>query len=759
MPAPVPPTSMSGLPILTFQVAFTGTKAGVTVPCNPNDPSITPNWTNLSDRLLAFHIKRGKQNELNESQAGNNTFTLRNIDGALDPENTASPYYPNVLPFRQYRILLTAGGTTYTISTGFMDDWGQEWELHGTKGITDGQATDAFGLLSMMTLESCLASEMLIDNPIGYWPMSEPSSTPLAQNLAATVAAPMVAGNIGSGGGSITFGSTILTNLVGAGSSNGETGPVQGNTTGVTFTQPSSGNGQRLGAPLNTTYSTSALTYELWIQGYNSTSAFPTIIATAGVTLFIDNSGYPQIIYNNNSGGGTQTSQTTSHKVNDSGLHHLAVVTNAGAGTVSLYVDGMVVYTGSDMWTATIVLSGAAIMNGWSAGYTMTVAHVAFYASALSAARISAHYNAGVNAFPESSSARFNRLLSYGPWTGASTVPAGSSNVLGLTDCAAKSLLQALLDLVKDEQGNTYVSSSGSVVFEPRNNRATQFAPVFYFTDQYTGAANQLTYDESPKVDRDSSNIYNAVVVQRPGGAAYRYLDAASILANFPRGFPDNPTILHLDTDQNTAYAAQFMVSRYKGSYSRVSNLTITPSANPALYPLVASLDIGQRVQFVRTPRDATGGIVTDYFIEQVEHDWDASTGKYQCILELSPAAWSRYELVTAARAPLNAFTIAGATSFVVNVPTDTGGNTPAQNGWTATAITQIGISDGANSEVLSVSSMTYAGQLVTITTTAGAAHAHGSGVIVFEDVGVPGYAYSAYDGGAVLDGTRAVGY
>lgn len=749
--------AMSGLPTLTFQVAFTGTKGGITVSANPNDPSITPNWTDLTNRVVSYNIIRGKQAEMDQSAAADNSLKLRNSDGRFDSDNPNGPYYPYVLPFRAYRLQLTAGGTTYTLATGYVESWDQNWDLHGVRGWVEPVLTDGFGLLSQMNMNSCLESEILLDNPIGYWPMSEPSSTPLAQNMAATVAAPMVPSNIGAGGGSIAFGSTTLTNLVGAGASNGESGPVQGNTTGVTFTQPSAGNGQRLGAPLNTNYSTSALTYELWIQGYNSTSAFPTLIATAGVSLFIDNSGYPQIIYNNNSGGGTQTSQTTSHKVNDSGLHHLAVVTNAGAGTVALFVDGQVAYTGSDMWTATLGLSGAAIMNGWFDAYTMTVAHVAFYTSALSTARIQSHYNAGVNAFPESTSARFARILSYGPWTGPSTIPTGNSNMLGITDCAGKSVLQALQDVVTAEQGNMYVSAAGSVVFENRNHRASQFAATWRLTDNPTNPATDLTYIESPTVYRDPTTLYNTLIVQRPGGASYRVLDAPSILQNFPRAHPDNPIELPLDTDANVAYCAQYILAKYKNVHPRLSTLQIRPSTAPSLYPLVAQLEIGQRVTFVRTPRDATSPINHDFFIEQIEHEWDASSSEYTVTLECSPADWSDFQMLTAARGPLNAGTSIGATSFVVNVPTDGGGNTPQQNGWTPSAITAITIVDGAATETLTVQSMAYAGQLVTITTTTGAAHSHGSGITVAEQFGTA--AYNTVDPAAVLDGAHAAGY
>lgn len=68
---------------------------------------------------------------------------------------------------------------------------------------------------------------------------------------------------------------------------------------------------------------------------------------------------------------------------------------------------------------------------------------------------------------------------------------------------------------------------------------------------------------------------------------------------------------------------------------------------------------------------------------------------------------------------------------------------------------------DGASTEGFFVSSMTYAGQLVTINLTSATTFPHAAGVIVAESTGGSGtlFAYNQFDSVALLDGTHALAY
>ena len=62
-------------------------------------------WTSLLDRARKeVNVRRGRQYELDQVQPGECALTLRNDDGHLAPQNSASPFYPRVTPFRAHRV-------------------------------------------------------------------------------------------------------------------------------------------------------------------------------------------------------------------------------------------------------------------------------------------------------------------------------------------------------------------------------------------------------------------------------------------------------------------------------------------------------------------------------------------------------------------------------------------------------------------------------------------------------------------------------
>jgi hypothetical protein len=107
---------------------------------------VSPSWTDLTSRLTAYSVARGRQMELDEIETGTLTATLRNQDRQLDPRNTASAYYPNVVPIRQGRLQVSAQGLVYDVFRGDVQDWPQDWQ--GLQNFTPIQAFDAFDALA-----------------------------------------------------------------------------------------------------------------------------------------------------------------------------------------------------------------------------------------------------------------------------------------------------------------------------------------------------------------------------------------------------------------------------------------------------------------------------------------------------------------------------------------------------------------------------------------------------------------------------------
>jgi hypothetical protein len=58
----------------------------------------------VSNRVVSLSVRRGRQDALEPVRSGQASVTLRNLDGALDPLNEASPLFPGVEPARTLNI-------------------------------------------------------------------------------------------------------------------------------------------------------------------------------------------------------------------------------------------------------------------------------------------------------------------------------------------------------------------------------------------------------------------------------------------------------------------------------------------------------------------------------------------------------------------------------------------------------------------------------------------------------------------------------
>jgi len=128
-----------------------------------NTPTSTPNpktWVDVTSRTQgSATVTRGRQYEKAQTQTGTGTLTLRNADGAFNPDNTSSQFYPLVLPYRGYRKRaqypatvnrLTASQATAGVTT--YDDFGVSTTLaagvlpaYVSQGASYALSTDGSG--------------------------------------------------------------------------------------------------------------------------------------------------------------------------------------------------------------------------------------------------------------------------------------------------------------------------------------------------------------------------------------------------------------------------------------------------------------------------------------------------------------------------------------------------------------------------------------------------------------------------------------
>ena len=113
-------------------------------------------FADLTDICEAVNITRGRNRELEQFNAGTATVTFDNASRILDPLNTASIYYPFVLP-RSPIVILANGIPIYT---GLVVDWNLDYDL-ANQDMMYARCSDDFTVLANQTLEAFTPSAEL----------------------------------------------------------------------------------------------------------------------------------------------------------------------------------------------------------------------------------------------------------------------------------------------------------------------------------------------------------------------------------------------------------------------------------------------------------------------------------------------------------------------------------------------------------------------------------------------------------------------
>jgi hypothetical protein len=106
-------------------------------------------FVDLTSIVLSINIKRGRNRQLDQFNAGTAQVVFNNNSRILDPLNTSSPYYPFVLP--RSPIIIYANGTP--IYTGFVEDWDLDYQ-NANQGRMFARCVDAFGTLANQQLNA-----------------------------------------------------------------------------------------------------------------------------------------------------------------------------------------------------------------------------------------------------------------------------------------------------------------------------------------------------------------------------------------------------------------------------------------------------------------------------------------------------------------------------------------------------------------------------------------------------------------------------
>jgi hypothetical protein len=106
-------------------------------------------YADLTSLVLSVNIKRGRNRQLDQFNAGTAQVVFNNNSRILDPLNTSSIYYPFVLP--RSPIIIYANGTP--IYTGFVEDWDLDYQ-NANQGRMFARCVDNFGTLANQQLNA-----------------------------------------------------------------------------------------------------------------------------------------------------------------------------------------------------------------------------------------------------------------------------------------------------------------------------------------------------------------------------------------------------------------------------------------------------------------------------------------------------------------------------------------------------------------------------------------------------------------------------
>jgi hypothetical protein len=110
----------------------------------------------LTYLVESVNITRGRSRQLDQFNAGTATIAFDNASQILNPSNTASPYYPFVLPRCPVQIL--ANGVP--IYTGLVTDWNLDYDI-SNQDIMYASCSDQFTVLANQALNAVTPSAEL----------------------------------------------------------------------------------------------------------------------------------------------------------------------------------------------------------------------------------------------------------------------------------------------------------------------------------------------------------------------------------------------------------------------------------------------------------------------------------------------------------------------------------------------------------------------------------------------------------------------
>lgn len=579
-------------------------------------------WTDVSTYVNAeegLDIARGRPDELADVEPSSLALTLDNRDGRFTPENAAGAYYPDVkigVPIRVSAVwVLGGGGTTYRRYTGYVDQWPVSWPERNS-----GRAIVTVGAMSRMArlgrnaeLRSVIEEEVLADSPTAYYTLGDPEGSTVAT---ATVGEPL---SLAGTGTDVTFGTA--------------TGPGTDSLTAATF---AAGKILRVDSadPVLTSADTGRA-LEFWFVSPLAATAqqMMNVASSTGndyIEVVIDSIG--RVLAANGALGLATNGPATS---DDGLLHHVVVreTTAAGVATMRLYIDGVLADTdtGAGAFLDQTIIEVGRARTSAAPYFTGTIAHVAVYATDLSATRIADHYLSGTTGFEgDSSDERIERIAFYAGVPSAEiSTETGNTASLSFQDPTGQTPVEAMLDVVHTENGLLFDAGDGLLTFQSRGHR---YGAASVLT--LSATTQQIEGDLVPVLD--DFGVTNDVTATN-GATTTRVVNQTSI---DDRGLYKESVDLLTTSSYEVEDWANYLTGAYGNPRVRVPSLSIQLIIQPsATITALLALELGDLMTISTLPSQAPAASMT-FFVEGIHETIAFNPGEsWLMTLNLSPGA------------------------------------------------------------------------------------------------------------------------
>jgi hypothetical protein len=235
----------------------------------------------------------------------------------------------------------------------------------------------------------------------------------------------------------------------------------------------------------------------------------------------------------------------------------------------------------------------------------------------------------------ELSGARVNRVAASAGWPAKDRlVDAGQSTLSGTT---LEGDPWSELLLVQDtELGEIYVDAAGRLVFKDRHAILTEpLSTTSQAVFGKFGQSGELPY-VSLEPAYDDADIRNVVRIARAGGVQQEAHDDQSVTDFLEKTY--ERTDLLMQTDQEAADYADYLLAQSKDAEVRFTQITVDPAAQPAdLWAHVFGRDFGDRIT-IRSRPPGVGLLERDVFIRGIAGSY-AGINRLQVTWTLQPAA------------------------------------------------------------------------------------------------------------------------